>query len=229
MAKILVVDDSESILKIVTSVMATIGHVTVTCLDPLDGLEKIAGEHFDLIITDLMMPGGISGYDFIRTLRAQPKSKALPIIILTGRREAKDIKRGVLSGADDYIVKPIDPDILTSKVTTLLNKKMKIKDSFAVGSLRAAAEFELKTEIVQISEVGLKIQTGMPMPIGMKIRLRSPFFLELGIAPPFMRVVGCEEDKTESVFNIQMHFMGLTEKEMTPIRLWIRAAKTSKG
>jgi DNA-binding response OmpR family regulator len=228
MGKILVVDDNDNTLKLIASILSKHGHMTVNCLEPRDAIEKLKGEVFDLLITDVMMPGGITGFDFVKTLRAQPEFKTIPIIFVTGRREKRDIEKGIQSGADDYVIKPIDPEILVSKVSSLLLKKTKQSDTFVPGLVKASATWDMSLEIVQITEAGLEIQSALPAPVGHKVRLNSTFFAEVGIPSPFLRVVSCEPRPENGSFAISLHFMGLTEKELTPIRLWIRSSKVSK-
>lgn len=229
MGKILVVDDSDSALKLMSSVLTTKGHMVVPCYDPRDAIEKLKREFFDLLITDVMMPGGVTGFDLVRTLRADPANTNLPIIFVTGRREKRDIEKGIESGADDYIVKPIDPEILNSKVNSLLTKKPRVTEPFTPGAVKASASWDTSTEIVQITEVGLEVHSNLPVPVGHKVKLKSDFFKDLGIEPPLMRVIACEPVAGQNFWRISTHFIGLTEKEMTPIRLWIRASKVSRG
>jgi CheY-like chemotaxis protein len=228
MAKILVVDDNENTQKLLSSILYSKGHVTIQCLEPRDALEKLNTEHFDLVISDIMMPGGITGFEFVKTVRTSAVYASIPIIMVTGRREKRDIERAIQNGADDYVVKPVDPEILISKVNSLLEKKPRAKDSFTPGAVKVAAEWDMPTEIVQISELGLEIHSSLPVPVGHKVKLNSEFFGELGISPPFLRVVACEWRPEDNLFHVKVHFVGLTEKELTPIRLWIRSSKVSQ-
>lgn len=224
MAKILVVDDSDNALKVVTSILSGDGHVTVTCKDPRDGLEKLRAEFFDLLVTDIMMPGGINGFEFVKAVKRDNAFALLPIIILTSRRELPDVEKGIIVGADDYVVKPLDPEIFLSKVRSLLQKKSRASsESFLPGSVKAKATWDVPTDIVQITEIGLDVISGISLNVGAKIRLQSEFFDEVGIRPPNLRVVECKQ--TDDGYRIALHFVGLSEKELTPIRLWIRSSK----
>ncbi len=229
MAKVLVVDDNESMQKILNSILQSRGHMTVACKEPRDALEKIASEAFDLVISDIMMPGGVTGFDFVKTMRKRPELSSIPVIMVTGRRDRRDIERAIQSGADDYVVKPVDPEILLSKVTSLLEGKAKPDQAFTPGAVKVAAEWDMTTEIVQITEAGLEIHSALPVPVGQRVKLKSEFFSELGILPPFLRVVSCEWRPNDNFFHVVVHFIGFTEKELTPIRLWIRSSKVAKG
>ncbi|MGZ5278668.1 MAG: response regulator [Pseudobdellovibrionaceae bacterium] len=115
MAKVLVVDDNESTQKLINSILYSRGHMTVAVTEPRDALDKLKGEVFDLVISDIMMPGGISEF------------ASIPVIMVTGRRDRRDIERAIQCGADDYVVKPVDPEILISKVNSLLEKNPREK------------------------------------------------------------------------------------------------------
>ena len=65
----------------------------------------------------------IAENDLVKTLRKQPSTAMIPIALLTGRREKEDVARGLASGADDYIVKPIEPDLFIDKINTLLKNR----------------------------------------------------------------------------------------------------------
>ena len=227
MAKILVVEDHAATVKFITSILSSKGHVTVHSAEPRDAMEKLKTEYFDMVISDVMMPGGITGFDFIRTLRSLPDFLSLPILLVTGRRERKDVEKGIVSGADDYLIKPVDPEILLSKVDSLLLKRTKNSESFVKGSVKASASWDAPNEIVEITEVGLQVQSTLPIPMGLKLKLKSDFFTQIGITPPLLRVVGCEALPGNNLFRISLHFVGLTEKDLTPIRIWIRTSLLS--
>src|ERR1700756_3638022 len=119
MFNVLVVDDDKDFLRVVQKVLEAGGYSVVVATDAMDALEQLAKEVFDLVLSDANMPGG-SGFDLVRTLRRHPLTSAIPIALLTGRREKQDVAKGLASGADDYIVKPIDPDLFLDKVSSLL-------------------------------------------------------------------------------------------------------------
>lgn len=228
MAKILIVDDQKSVLLTLEALLLKDNHLVTACMNSIDALDRLTSEHFDLLITDAIMPGGATGYALIRTIRNTPQLARLPVILLTGKREKADVEKGIESGANDYAVKPIDPALLLAKIKNLLAKSDKDVAHFVEAPVHAKAEWETKTEIMSVSELGLVIKSNIPMPLGMVTRLSSSLFQEIGIEPVPMRITACEETKTaaETFFRIQTHFVGLTEKELTPLRLWIRAKKT---
>ncbi len=129
MSRILVVDDQISIQKLIEGILHSRSH-KVTCVGhAIDALDKLENYPFDLVITDIMMPNGVTGFELTRNIRKSVKYGSIPVIMITGRREAKDIEKGIEAGTDDYVIKPVDPDILLSKTDSLILKTSNPKNS----------------------------------------------------------------------------------------------------
>lgn len=221
MATILIVDDQKSVLLTLESILQTKGHIVLQAMNAHDALDQLAAQHVDLIITDAVMPGGPSGFELIVTVRKNEKYTDLPIVLLTGKREKKDVERGIGVGANDYIVKPVDPEIMAAKVDGLLSKKT-VLGLFEV-SVKHPARFQDKTEIRSVSEVGIEVWSELQAPIGAKIRIESTFFAEVGLPEPLLRVIKCSPlENDPKIFKILLHFVGYTEKEFQTVRLWVR-------
>ncbi|MGC8838512.1 MAG: response regulator [Anaerolineae bacterium] len=118
-AKILVVDDDPSALKLIGYTLRREGYEVTTAADGMEALTLVRHERFDLIILDIMMPG-MDGYEVCRRLRANPQTAAVPVIMLTARSMVKDKVSGFRSGTDEYITKPLLPHELVSRVRALL-------------------------------------------------------------------------------------------------------------
>lgn len=223
MARILIADDQRTVLTLIESLLKSRGHDVTAVLNAQDAVDQLTRMHFDLLITDVMMPGA-SGFDLTRTVRKHERLQHLPVVILTGKREKKDIEAGIASGADDYVIKPIDPDVLLTKVDSLLNRKAKAATSFVKCTLKEEARWDVKTDIVEVSEIGLTLMSSLPAAVGSKVKIQSRFFQDVGIDAPTLRVVECEPaDAEATAYVVQVHFVGLTEKAMTPLRMWIRS------
>ncbi len=226
MAKVLIVDDQKSVLLILESILNKVGYYTVSATSTSDALEKLNEHKFDLVITDAIMPGGKSGFNLTCTIREKPELKDLPVIILTGRREKADVQRGIDSGANDYIIKPIDPEILLAKVDGLLNKGTNRNINFPECPISVEAQFEDETQIISLSEVGLTLMSNVSVAIGSRIKLKTKLFEEIGIKTPFLRVINCEPlDKDKNRFAMSVHFVGVSEKEFQPLRLYIASKR----
>lgn len=227
MAKILIVDDQKSVLMTLEALLVQEGHKVVACMNAVDASRVLVSESIDLVITDAIMPGGSDGYSLTRTIRKQPNLAKLPVILLTGKREKSDVEKGIESGANDYIVKPLDPELLIAKIKNLLVTKPEDSVQFASAPVHYKAEFETKTEITSVSELGLQLTSNVSLPLGKIIKIKSNVFEEIGITPLPVRIDSCEEVQgKELTYKIQAQFVGVTEKELSPLRLWIRSKKS---
>lgn len=225
MAKILIVDDQKSVLLTLEALLSKAQHIVTACTNSIDAMDRLTREPYDLMITDAIMPGGATGYALIRTLRSNPQFASMPVILLTGKREKADVEKGIESGANDYVIKPIDPELLLAKIQSLLVKSAKDSAHFVEAPAHVKAEWETKTEIMTVSELGMTVKSNVPMPIGLVLWLSSSLYEEIGISKLPVRVISSEEiqSPSEKFFRIQVHFVGLTEKDLTPLRLWIRS------
>lgn len=105
----MLVEDSDVVRESLRRVLETHGYEVVAARDGAEALELAArDEHgFDLVSTDVMMPR-LDGYELTRALRAQPRHKDVPMIMVTSKGEHLDRVRGFDAGVDDYLVKPLD-------------------------------------------------------------------------------------------------------------------------
>ena len=120
-AKLLIVDDESGLVEMLSLRLEANDYQVISASDGQDGLDKARSELPDLIILDVMLPK-IDGYKVCRMLKFDEKYKQIPVILFTARTQASDIKLGADVGADAYITKPFEPDILLDKVAQLLKK-----------------------------------------------------------------------------------------------------------
>lgn len=118
MPTILVVDDDESIRKLLEIALGEVGEV-VTARDGEQAL-ALAEQHLpDIVVMDVMMPD-TSGLDVLRSWRAEPRTADLDVILLSARDQPADEAAGFDAGADAYVTKPMDVDVLQGLVATML-------------------------------------------------------------------------------------------------------------
>lgn len=129
MERIMVIEDMPDNLLIL---QATLEHEGFEVLPVMDaesamGILKEEQKPVDLVLSDVMMPG-LSGYDLCRSLRDDPTLADLPIVLITAKRlEERDALQGIDAGADDYLIRPIDPQLLVKKLRLLLDRKRNLK------------------------------------------------------------------------------------------------------
>jgi CheY-like chemotaxis protein len=117
--RILIVDDDPSNVELVAEILATAGYRTVTAGSGPEALRRARPEPPDLIVLDLRMPD-MDGFEVCRHLKADARTAAVPILLVTGRAEPEDKERGVAAGGDDYVTKPLDARDFLARVRSLL-------------------------------------------------------------------------------------------------------------
>jgi two-component system phosphate regulon response regulator PhoB len=119
---ILVVDDEEDILELVQYNLAKEGYQVTGATSGEQGLEAARAKHPDLVLLDLMLPG-MDGLDVCKVLKNDGVTQDIPIIILSAKGEEADIVTGLEIGADDYIVKPFSPRVVSARIKSVLRRK----------------------------------------------------------------------------------------------------------
>ena len=138
MFKILVLEDDRELNHTVCSYLKQNGYDAVGCYNANEAYDQLYGSMFDLIISDIMMPGA-DGFEFAATIREL--NQEIPILFMTARDVYAAKKKGYQAGIDDYMVKPIDLDELLLRIGALL-RRAKIANSrkLTVGSVTMDAD-----------------------------------------------------------------------------------------
>ncbi len=119
--KILLVDDSTTVLLLERMILSKSEYDVVTAKDGVEGVEKAIAERPDLILMDVVMPR-MDGFEACRRLRATDETREIPVIMVTTRGELKSVESGYESGCSDYVTKPINGLELLSKVRNYLGE-----------------------------------------------------------------------------------------------------------
>src|SRR5688572_19123746 len=117
--KILVCDDERHIVRLIQVNLERQGWEVVTAFDGKEGLEKIRSEKPNLVVLDVMMPY-MDGFEVLNSLRREPDTEALPVIMLTAKAQDKDVFEGYHYGADMYLTKPFNPMELVTFVKRII-------------------------------------------------------------------------------------------------------------
>jgi signal transduction histidine kinase len=115
---LLLVDDSRANLLAYRAVLEPLGHELVQAISGADAVRLLAGREFGLLLIDVRMPG-VDGFETVELLRRELK-RATPVIFVTGARDDHAMRRAYEFGAVDFLVKPVDPEIVRGKVRNLL-------------------------------------------------------------------------------------------------------------
>lgn len=154
MFKILVVEDEKDLNRTMCSFLGRCGYEAVGALNANEAYDEMYGQMFDLIISDIMMPG-IDGYEFAKTVREL--NQEIPILFVTARDDFESKRKGFRAGIDDYMVKPIDLEELVLRIEALM-RRSKIANSkkLEIGSLVMDADEH--TAYVKEEEINLTVR-----------------------------------------------------------------------
>lgn len=119
--KILLVDDSETVLQMEQMILAEHSYELILARDGEEGVAKALATRPDLILMDVVMPK-MDGFEAVRKLRDNSQTRAVPIVMVTSKGEMESMEAGYENGCSDYILKPIDQHELLAKVKNLLGE-----------------------------------------------------------------------------------------------------------
>jgi two-component system alkaline phosphatase synthesis response regulator PhoP len=143
---VLVVDDNQENLELLQAYLEDIDCEAVSARDGLEAMNIIGDNPPDLILLDVMMPK-MSGFEVCKRLKNDPKTSDIPIIMVTALNEFGDIERGIDSGTDDFISKPVNKLELLTRVRTML--KLKHLSDKLERTLAYLSEIEKQTQITK--------------------------------------------------------------------------------
>lgn len=135
--KILIVDDEKDIIKMLEYNLKKEGYRTVSATDGEEALDKAVREHPDLLLLDLMLPG-LDGLEVCKTIKKEPKTSSISIIMLTAKTQEADKVIGLELGADDYVTKPFSPRELIARIKAVLRRakdKEKLPEVVRIGNV----------------------------------------------------------------------------------------------
>jgi DNA-binding response OmpR family regulator len=120
-ATVLVVEDDPVILRLLEVNFELEGFSVLLAHDGAEGIEMARAHLPDVIVSDIMMPH-TSGLELLASLKGDPDTKGIPIILLSAKAQTSDLKVGLDAGADDYVTKPFEPLDLVERVNALLSR-----------------------------------------------------------------------------------------------------------
>ena len=148
-ARILVVDDTPSNVKLLADILTAKGYAVLTAANGAEALARTEREAPDLLLLDVMMPG-MSGYDVCRKLRDNPATAMLPVIMVTALDPGQERVKGIEAGADDFLTKPIHQPEILARVRSLLRIKA-LHDQLA--DLNQRLETRVAEQVAQLDRL----------------------------------------------------------------------------
>ncbi len=150
--RILVADDEESIVDLVRRLLQRCGYEVLTASDGDAALAAICDLKPDLVVLDLMLPR-MDGWEVCRRVREDPEVASTPILMLTARREERDLVAGLELGADDYVKKPFSTAELSARIAAILRRSGVEKEAKQLTNADLTMDLENETVILRGREI----------------------------------------------------------------------------
>ncbi|MBV9172554.1 MAG: response regulator, partial [Chloroflexi bacterium] len=179
-ARVLAVDDVPANVEVLESMLTPYGYDVTGALSANEALESISARLPDIVLVDVVMPG-VDGLELCRTLRADPSTRFLPIILITAGGERQRVQ-GLTAGADDFLVKPIDRGELLARVRSLVRIKdyhdtmQRQADELAAWNRRL--ETRVQEQVEQLQRLGRLRQFLSPQVADLLISTEGETLLE---------------------------------------------------
>ena len=165
--KILIVDDAEDTVELLRKRFRSEGYDTAEAYNGEEALQKVPEYNPDLVVLDVMMPK-IDGYEVCQRLKADEKTKYIPVLMLTAKGEVEHKVKGLNIGADDYMSKPFDYKELSARIRSLLSikatheKKVVEEKSGALEQMMEQVAHEIRNPLTSIGGFARKVFSRLP-------------------------------------------------------------------
>ncbi len=208
--KILVIDDELINRQLLMHIFEN-KHVVEMAGDGPTALEMLDDGYFDLILLDIMMPR-MSGLDVLKHVRENPKTKNIPVILVTAMSESEDVVNGLRLGANDYITKPVDINVVVARVQTQLTIKQLLDErQQTIGELESAEN--IRRQLFRIASHDLK------NPLN-NIRMAEHLLREqVELSKPVKQVLDTIALTVRSMQNIIENFLDMVELQSGELNL----------
>ncbi len=224
--KFLIVDDDPAILKFTEQLLKFKNFEVVACENALEAIQTLGDLSFDIMITDATMPA-YSGFDLIRTTKKREDLDYLTIAMLTGRSDKSDIEQAVELGVDDYIVKPIDPELFLEKVDRLVlrhKKKSKQKPTL----MKSNAIMSVPVTVTRLTDIGVTVEGPYPLTKGVEVEIDCQELKDIGIKKNKFRSIFNSESRHQSKVMTELLLLNLTEDEQKLLIQWSQKSTKKK-
>lgn len=220
--KILIVEDSRNDAMVESYLVEQAGFVAVTAVDGYTALKRLADQTFEVILIDLTMPE-MSGLDLLKHIRSVPRLMFTPVMVVSGRNEIGDVTAAIQLGANDYLVKPVDPEVFQNKLDHLLGAKQKDWYEYTVDDNPSETQVSVDAGffLVSLNEVQFTLSSPFPVPLEQKFVMSNSLLKKIGMDKVVGKVIRCEERGTR--FFVSFTYMGITEEARTRIRIFCRS------
>jgi len=178
-----VVDDDAAVRATVERLLLAEGYAVTTAPDGLTALERFRDDPPDLVLLDVIMPG-THGFEVCRRLKADPASRLVPVVLLSGLGSTEDRVRGIDAGADEFLSKPFDAGELIARVRALLRTKGYVEELeraetvlFALARAVERRDADTEDHCERIAEIGVRLGRRLGLPEEDLIAIRRAGYL----------------------------------------------------
>lgn len=219
---ILVLDDNKNDLLMAKFVIMRMGYNPILLEKQNLLIDTLQTHTISLIVLDIDMPG-LSGLDVLKKIKRVSAYKDIPIVMLTGNSDMTSVKAAINTGAVDYIVKPIDPEIFESKVKKLIGQSSEqSKNDWIEYEVQKVKDSEMRlyisTHLHSLGEMSLTLKMSQPVPVGLTFYTEAHLFKQLEIQQPPVKVESCELSGDNYI--VKCALIGLSESDLKKIRLY---------
>lgn len=220
---VLAIDDDPFVCQALESVLSRFGLIVKTTSDPKEFIEHAERVKPDLLLVDLQI-GDVSGFDLIAKVR--PLMPVSIIIVISGSQEKSDIANALELGANDFILKPLNRTLLTSKLSLYLDTehmKENRPESVPFSDKSVNGTVSIDGKIEEVDELGMKILSPHLIPKGTVLKLGSSFLKQIGVTAPhcLVSVTSTSYDADTELYSIYVEFEESENDIQQELRRWL--------
>jgi CheY-like chemotaxis protein len=222
--RVLLIDQEPGVLRLLKVLLTRSGYHAKTAQGAKEAFQLLSYQFFDCILTDAVLDVE-TGYDFIKRLKQDPLYKHIPIIVLSRKRQQEDIEKAMRLGVRDYLVKPIQEELLIQKVKQHTGGDNALHREFSVN-LKKNPHFSgisFEAQIISFAEYGVTLRLPFPIQKEPQFKLSSNFFQNPPLTEIRLRWKMCiEQEFQPTVYDITFEFSDMPEKMLIQYHQWLQ-------
>lgn len=176
-ARVLIIEDEGTQRLLTRDCLEDAGFRVEEACDGKDGLEKIKALQPDIVLLDVMMPG-MDGFEVCEQIRSDPVIHHTPVIIVTGREDIEDIKKGFSAGASDFLTKPLNWNLLPNRISFVL-RASRLENDLRASKEATEKAYEAKSTL--LSTMGHELRTPLNAIIGFSEMIKQQVYGPVGV------------------------------------------------